>query len=77
MFTEAPKYPFWGLPGPYIIVSLAAKSGSTEAPRKGRTANESKAIKGKRQLGWGQGAQGLASVLLPRELLASPCPTKG
>lgn len=57
------RVPFPGLPGPYINVSLAAKSSSTEAPGKGQAAKASRGIKGERQLHWGPRDWGLAPVL--------------
>lgn len=48
-----PKSPSWGLHGPSITVNVDAKSSSVKASGKGRAANESRAIKGERQLGWG------------------------
>ena len=77
MFIAAPGYPSPGLPGPYISVSLAAKSSSTEAPGKGQAANESRVLRGKRQLPWGPRDWGLAPVLPPLELLASLILPKG
>ena len=77
MFIVAPGYPSLGLPGPYITVSLAAKSSSTEAPGKGQAAKASKVIKGERQLHWGPRDWGLAPVLPPLQLLASLRPPKG
>lgn len=71
------KTPFLGLPGPYITASVPAKSSSTEAPGKGQAANECREDKRERQMAGGQGLCGLAPVLLPLELPASPCPPEG
>lgn len=49
------KVPFPGLPGPCIIVSLAAKSGFMEAPGKGKAADGGRAIKGKDSCAGGPG----------------------
>ena len=76
MFIAAAGYPSLGLPGPYITVSLAAKSSSTEASGKGQAAKASKVIKGERQLHWGPRDWGLAPVLPPLQLLASPRPLR-
>lgn len=59
----APGYPSLDSQNPYINVSLAAKSSSTEALGKARQLRPSRGIKGERQLHWGPRDWGLAPVL--------------